>query len=501
MFALPTTGLVAHVGAAGAVDAPITTPGAVPRFEPGKCPFVPGDGQVEGSTVFCGYVVVPEFHASPGGRTLRLAVAQFRSQSPTPAAEPIIYLEGGPGGASLDGNMPGFAAQFTAQQDFIAFDQRGVGVSQPNLECPETRDVDTRDGAQNLDIGTAEGHRVAAIWACRDRLVAQGINLGAYTTAESAADVNDIRAALGYQKVKLLGISYGTRLALAIMRLFPQIVHSTVIDGISPPQVDQYALYAVSYDRALNLMFSACAVDDSCNATFPTLRTDFSQAVARLDAQPLTFTSEKSHATMVMNGWRFVSLVFDWLYDSVESRYLPMLITQVKNGDSSILTAIFTQSSASISDSSSVGMAFSVRCSEYTPFSSADNVTAAARGILPELRAEFVPTSITPFTICSQWPISPVDPAVHQPVTSDIPTLIMESGNDPVTPPSNGQLVTQTLSHSFYVESPGVGHSVIGNGGRCARGIALAFFATPTTKPDTSCLASLGIHYRTALPR
>jgi pimeloyl-ACP methyl ester carboxylesterase len=498
---LPTAGIAAHVGAATPGDAPVTTPGAVPRFEPGKCPFVPRDGQVEGSTVICGAVVVPELHANPGGRTIKIAVAQFKSESATPASEPIMYLEGGPGGASLDGSMPALAARFTQQHDFIAFDQRGVGVSQPNLDCPELSDSDRRDDTQNLDVGTAEGHRVAALWACRDRLTAQGINLGAYTTTESAADVNDIRAVLGYQKVKLLGISYGTRLALSVMRLFPQIVHSVVIDGVSPPQVDQYALYAVSYDRALNLMFSACAADAACNAAFPTLKADFAQAVARLDAQPVTLTIGNTNRTIVMNGWRFVSFVFDWLYDSVESRYLPILISQMKNGDTSFIGSIFKESSGGGESTSSAGMAYSVRCSEYTPFSNPDKVTAAAQGVLPELRAQFVPSSVSPFTICSQWPIASVDPAVHQPVTSDLPTLVMESGNDPVTPPSNGQLAAQTLSHAFYVESPGVGHSVLGNGGRCALGIALAFFAAPDAKPDTSCIASLGIRYRTTVPQ
>jgi pimeloyl-ACP methyl ester carboxylesterase len=496
VFLSPTAGLAARVGAA-----PITTPGAVPRFEPGKCPFTPGNGQAEGTNLFCGTVIVPEFHANPGGRTLRLAVAQFKSQSPTPAAEPIVYLEGGPGGASLDSSISGFAARFTPQHDFIAFDQRGVGYSQPNLACPEVTESFRRDDPQNIDIGTEEGHRVAATWACRDRLMAQGVNLGAYTSAESAGDVNDIRAALGYEKVKLVGVSYGSRLALAVLRLYPQIVHSAVIDGVSPPQVDQYAGYAVSFDRSLNLMFSACAADPDCYVAFPTLKADFSQAVARLDAQPMTFTSEKTGATIVMNGWRFVSLVFNWLYDSSLSRYLPILISEVKNGDTTLLGAIYTKAARSDDTTASVGMAYSVRCAEYTPFSSPEAVTAAAQNVLPEIRAQFLPSNLTPFTICSQWPIVPPNPAMHQPVTSDVPTLVMESGNDPVTPPSNGQLAAQTLSRSFYVESPGIGHSVIGNSGKCGLGIALAFLAAPDTKPDTSCLAGLGIRYRTALPR
>lgn len=470
-----------------------------PRFEATKCGFKIGKGQVEGQTITCGFVVVPEVHANPGGPTIKIAVAWFKSASKTVAPEPIIYLEGGPGAPALDDSTAAFAAKFTEGHDFITFDQRGVGASQPALTCTELDAVGTRDDPQNTTLADSLGHYLAATYACRDRLAVKGINIGAYTSAESAADVNDIRAVLGYKKAKLLGISYGTRLGLAVMRQFPQMVSSAVIDGVLPPQSDPYAVNITGFDRSLNLMFAACAADAACNGAFPTLKADFAQAVTRLESEPVTLTADDSSDTYIVNSWRFVSLVRRWLYSSTKSRYLPLLISQLKNGDSTFLNAAVSLSSDRDS-TSSTGMYYSVVCSEYLPFTTREAVASAAQGVLPEVQANFLPTNLHPFSVCAQWPIAPLDPAVHQPVTSMIPTLVLESANDPATPPSNGQSVAQTLPRAFYVESPGIGHSVIGNGGACAAGIVRAFFAAPETKPETACLATLGIKYRISAP-
>src|SRR5207249_7703609 len=169
-------------------------------------------GQVEGQTVACGYLVVPERHAQPDGRTIRLAVARFASRQRDPVADPLVYLAGGPGESvqRLIGMFTGaLAAAFTADRDFIAFDQRGVGRSQPALDCPELAAQYLEDAARALGAREEGDHTVAAARRCRDRLAAQGVDLAAYTTAESAADVDALRAALGYRQVNLLGVSYG----------------------------------------------------------------------------------------------------------------------------------------------------------------------------------------------------------------------------------------------------------------------------------------------------
>ena len=195
----------------------------IPRFEAADCPF----GSPANVTVHCGYLVVLEDRAQSGGATIRLAVAILKSDNPQPAGDPLIFLNGGPGAHALM-DLPRFVNNFRLllvdlNRDVIIFDQRGVGLSQPALECPElVPSLIARAQGQALTLGEER----APYLACRDRWLSEGVNLAAYTTAESAADVNDLWRTLGYRQVNLYGISYGTVLAETVMRDYPDGIRS-----------------------------------------------------------------------------------------------------------------------------------------------------------------------------------------------------------------------------------------------------------------------------------
>jgi len=470
-----------------------------PRFEAASCPFRLASGQIEGKTVDCGFVVALEQHNKPDGPTIRLAVARFRSTRAAPAPDPVIFLQGGPGGATLASSfVRGFTNLFTPTRDFIAYDQRGTGASEPSLDCPEVREQGLRDDARPLSLADERDDTIAADLACRDRLVAGGISLSAYNSAESAADINDIRMALGYDTLNLLGISYGTRLGLTVMRDFPGIVRSAVLDSVSAPQSNSYEEYPASLDRAINLLFANCAADARCNRAFPTLRDDFSRAYDQLNRKPLTVTVKRPSTgisyDLVVDGPRFVFLVYDLLYYRSGIARIPALIAQVTNGSTTLLQTLAQENHFS---GSSIGMGLSVRCNEYLPFNDRDRAIAAAQNLLPEVRDSLGVEVLTNFAVCPQWPTKPPDPRDHQPVTGDMPTLVLASANDPVTPPKFGQSTAAALANSVYIETPGIGHSVIGNGGSCGANIARDFVNDPTTRPATACTGALGIVYVT----
>lgn len=478
----------------------VTAAEAAPRFDAGKCPFRLASGQVEGKTVDCGFVVVPEQHAKPDGPTIRLAVARFRGTKRDPAPDPVIFLQGGPGGGALWTNfVRGFTALFTPTRDFIAFDQRGTGFSEPSLDCPEVREQAHRDDARSISVADAQADEIAADLACRDRLVGQGITLAAYSSAESAADINDIRAALGYERLNLLGISYGTRLGLTVMRDFPGIVRSAILDSVSAPQSNSYEEYPVSLDRAINLLFTDCAADRRCNTAFPNLRADFSDVYNQLNARPMTITVTNPDtdvsSDLVVNGARLVSLVYDLLYYRAGIARIPAMLAQIKQGSQKLLQPLLEENYFT---RSSIGMGISVRCNEYVPYSDRDRAIAATQPLLPEVRESIGVDVLGAFTLCPQWPTRPPDPRDHETVKSDIPALVMESANDPVTPPRFGESTAAALSNSFYVETPGIGHSVISNGGSCAANIARDFVNDPTTRPATTCTSALMIAYVTS---
>lgn len=494
--ALPTPSPAPSIPTTTALaTAPPSAAGA-PRLDVGGCPFTLPAGYQQGKTVDCGFVTVPERHGKPDGPTIHLAVARFHSLSSTPDPVPMIYLSGGPG-ATNRGAVTNFSYAFPGvigAQDVIVFDQRGVGKSQPALDCPELRDQTFENYTRPMSLTDGADLTITAGLRCRDRLVQQGIDLTAYTGREDAADVNDIRLALGYDKVDLLGISYGTRLALTVMRDFPQIVSSVVLDSVVPLQEDLYGQQPLAFDRALNLLFDNCAAEGLCAANYPTLRQDFAAVVRQMNAQPVTVAINDPTGAghdVVITGDRFVVALFDWLYSPETMQYVPAAIEQLKGGTHTLLAQLMRGTLAK-PFSYSRGMEYSVMCSDVVRFERYDDEVASARGVMPEIRA-VVPNSRSFFGICDQWPKGPADPREQQAVTSDTPTLVLESANDPATPPAYGQDAARTLSRSIYVEVPGIGHSVVANGGACVQTILTAYFADPTHQPLTACTAGLGV--------
>ncbi len=250
-----------------------TIPAYTPIFQAAPCAFPVPAGSYQ---VDCGYVSVPEDRsaARANARMIRLHVAVFHSWANLPARDPVIHLAGGPGSSSLElaGYMFGQGLdQVLAYRDLILFDQRGTGYSLPRLDCPERDSLTPSllDGSRAPD--SRDTAIVDAFKRCRLRLIQEGIDPSAYSSSASAADVNDIRRALGYQQVNLYGDSYGTRLALTIMRDFPEIVRSAVLDSTYPLQVNLYTTLAPNAERAFKVLFDRCAANQSCNQRYPSL--------------------------------------------------------------------------------------------------------------------------------------------------------------------------------------------------------------------------------------
>ena len=480
------------------------TPTQVPaRFEAANCMF---DTSSVSNQIDCGYLHVPEDRAQVNSSLIKLAVAIVRSSNPHPAPDPVVYLQGGPGVdaliyvASLIDPFSGVLAN----RDLIVFDQRGVGFSSPSLECPETNNQFFEDIGQNLSPEEAQQHGIQAIQACHDRLVQAGINLSAYTSAASAADVNDLRVALGYPEWNIYGGSYGTRLALTIMCDFPGGVHSVILDSVWPPQVDEDAEAASGVERALDLLFERCAADAECNAAYPDLKTVFYDTVAQLDARPISIMPIRNQTRKVikvlMNGDNMISVILSMLYSTDALPYLPKVIYELHDGhaDRDAMFNAYWISWTFSGDFGSEGMQLSVVCGDEVSFSSAQAIATANATVFSRLREAF--DQGTFFSVCPTWDVKPAAAIENQPVVSDIPTLILAGDNDPATPPAWGKLAAQTLSNSHYFEFPWAAHGVIygvSPAASCAQSMMNAFVADPATAPDSTCINSLKVFFVT----
>ncbi len=461
-------------------------------FDPSECPFeVP-----EGAPVECGFVVVPEDHGQPGGSTIRLATVIVRDQSEGHQPDPVILLAGGPGERVVT-NALALAptlAPLHPNRDLIFFDQRGVGLSEPALECPEFVQV-MFDLLDEADADVVAESIFDAHMSCRDRLVGEGHNLSAYTTAQNAADVNAIRTALGYDQINLFGGSYGSLLAQATMRDYPDNLRSVAFNSTLPLETSLFVDATTTTADAIVRLMDACEADDACGKAYPDLQTVLFEVIDRLNAEPIPITvvnpTNDQTYDALLTGDAVRGNLVTFLYISQIIPVLPQAIYDVYNGDFDLMTQL-SSTRLALLDLISRGMMISVMCN-------ADLVGKAPEdllNIMAEQPSQLVTAADPEFTIeygmfgiCENWPVQAADASAKEPLISDIPTLILEGEFDPVTPPEYGQLVAGYLSNGYYFEFPGVGHDVLSDS--CAREVAGAFIDDPTRAPDATCIAEM----------
>jgi len=466
-----------------------------PRFQPATCPFTLGSGLVDGVDVRCGYLLVPENRQQPATAMIRLAVADFKSGTADP--DPLIYLQGGPGGGSVATIGPAVTkatiARIAGGHDLILVDQRGAGLSQPSLSCPEVvtaqRGLLRRPLLQAAQVDTI----ARAAGQCHDRLARAGVNLAAYTTEAAAADIAALGPALGYQQVDLYGVSYGTRLALTTMRLFPTGIRGVILDGVLPPQVDLFMQYPVSMAHAFSVLVAGCDASLACNHAYPHLDREFVSRVGHLNARPATVSLDDGSGAVVLTGDLLARLVINALYTTSSIPAIPYLINSVFHGRYGVIAAIYAGLDTATDDALHLGAYYSVECGEDSPFTTPAGIATAARALPTQLRAGVLDdpqSGLIGAAACRRWTVPTVDVAQKMAVSSAIPTLILTGEYDPITPSSLGALAARTLSRSFVFTYPGLGHgSFLLN--PCATTMAEEFLADPTHSPDATCMTSM----------
>ena len=423
----------------GAAPAPARAEAPLPRFEPAACRFA----MPAGERMECGYLVVPENRAAPHGRAIRVSVTLVKSHSAAPAPDPIIYLNGGPGGRSKEiiAQLRQYEA-WLARRDLILFDQRGVGWSQPALDCPELKSVWLQE-ATGAKL-TREA-RLAPALTCRERWLKQGLDLSAYNSTETAADVADLGQVLGYEQVNLFGISYGTLPAQLVMRNHGATgqIRSVILDSPLPLAVPVEAETPARLAAAMAQLFDQCQAELLCRAAYPDLEKIYPQLIERLSRAPATLS-----ATDPLTGrpfsFQFKAADLGGLLIYGRYRTFPGLIYDLDEGD--YTAAIEAQEwfirNINRAGGDNFGLRTTIRCNEPWHAISAEQ-RAAMSGYL---EAVFMtdPPDTAP---CEIWPAAP--PADMTPAGGDIPTLILAGEYDLRLAPY-GPTIAATLRHGFH---------------------------------------------------
>lgn len=441
----------------------------------------------------CGYLTVPEEYESQDGRTIQIAYVRLKSTAETQNqvdTGPLFMAQGGPGGSTIDTYLtPMMSHALLKDRDIILFDQRGTEYSRPNLNCPEidTLTVDTLD--QQLSLDESERLNLAAMTACHDRLVKEGINLSAFDSIENARDINSLREALGYDKIHLYGVSYGTLLALQYMRLYPETLYSVVLDGVVPPQTNFILEAGQNQDRAFSRFFDSCRQDTRCNQEFPELEKVFFELIKQFNKEPVEITVNnledgKSYPGTLLTGDTFQWMAFQLLYSGDILPMLPRLIYDVKSGNYEVTSRLL--GILLFDQTMSYGMYYSVVCAEDADFSPSDQ---DLQGVRPEIVRieERSPQQL--LNVCAAWDVQTLEPEVDEPVQIDVPTLLLSGAFDPITPAKNAEAAAISLPSSFAYVFPTGAHGQMLN--TCADKIIRDFLNQPEQAPNTSCIQDM----------
>lgn len=440
------------------------------EFSAGDCPF----NNISSYVIECGFVTVPADHAVPDGATIQLAVAIIRSNNPDKAAEPVLYLEGGPGGApvkdapiiSLQYPFLGVALQ---NHDVILVDQRGMGLSQPSFYCSPFRSIEDAFTSDYL------GLFMERMPVCLDEFEAQGIDWRWFTTEQNALDLAMVGEALGYEKVNLQGTSYGTLLGLIILRERPEVVRSAILDSVLIPAAYTFEESALAYDESFAQMEAYCQADFSCNLAYPNLRQRFVATFERLAENP---DSIEVNGRIVPVTAAFFAERLRYMLASVETaRLVPAFIVGVENRDYDVVREFVEMVlSVDVTQLPNQALYMTMVCPQAVS-DFADDGSPFRAGSFPAINR----------TMCGVWgEILPFDRTM--PVT-DVPVLLLSGEFDPLTPPAWSAIAAEGLSHSQRVVVPNMSHEVLQSS--CGQRMALGFLQNPEAPVDTSCISEV----------
>jgi pimeloyl-ACP methyl ester carboxylesterase len=465
-----------------------------PRFESAPCPPIPFPlPALENAR--CGFLVVPENRSQPEGRKIRLAVAIVPAVAQQPAPDPLVHLTGGPGGIAILEAQALVDAGFNRDRDLILMDQRGTLFSEPALTCEVIDRFNRLQVALPLDARSTRRKHVAATRRCRRQLVARGIDIAAYNTTENAADFADLRRALGYDRWNVFGVSYGTDLALTILRDHPEGIRSVILDSTVPPSVVELSEFWPNARDAFQNIFRACTAQARCRSSFPNLERTFTRLVRRLESDPVRTTvsdpATDQQTPVVLDGGALANWLVGMSFFTPSFADVPSWIAQLAAGDPQ---SIATSRLAQVTPPGFVGygLTFGVICSEWFPFDSEREVLAKGRDVLlryPRSVLAQPPQFTYMFDDCRVWDVPAAPDSVRESTESEVPTLILSGSFDAVTPLAWAYAAAETLPNSRIASIPGVGHFVAPES-PCAQSVIASFLLRPDA-PDTNCVATL----------
>lgn len=433
----------------------------------------------------CGTFQVYENRATKKGRMITMNIVVFPATGEKREPDPIFYFAGGPGSAATEDAI-GIALEFKQlreHRDLVFVDQRGTGSSHA-LNC-EFYNPD--------DLQSYLGYffPLEDIRKCRTQLEPKA-DLKLYTTSIAMDDIDEVRAALGYEKINLFGGSYGTRAALTYLKRHAQHVRTATLQGVSPTDQFLPGDFALQNERALQGVLAECYADEACNKAFPKLRDEVKAVLARLTKGPVEVEIEKpktkERVKVKLNRDLAAEAIRYMLYHPVPAGRIPLMIHLAAENKFEPLAEAAFRYRLNLVGTGSNGMYLTVTCAEDLPgINLGEAERTAANTFLGDYRVRQQREA------CALWPRASVEADYTAPIRSDVPVLILTGEWDPVTPPMHGDRVAKTLTNSLHIVVPHGAHALGGlENIDCILRISAEFMERGTTKDlDTSCVKTI----------
>jgi pimeloyl-ACP methyl ester carboxylesterase len=432
--------------------------------------------EVVGAEASCAIVSVYENHRTSTGRLIPLKVVRVRARAPQLDHYPVFYLAGGPGESATELAGYAIASGDNEEHDLVLVDERGTGVGH-RLDC-----------AQNKSDGDVQRYLAgpfdpASARACAENL-GRRFDLAQYSTEAFVEDLDEVRAALGYDRINIDAGSFGTHAALMYIRRHGEHVRSAYLASLDTLSNRVPLDVARSAQDALDRLFDQCDEDAACRRAYPQLRADFAVLLAKVHAGPV-FASTLHPVTgarveVQLSEAAFADAVRRTMYSTEGARGLPFLVERALGGDFAPFADIAVKTSLGMYAGVPMGLFYAVTCNEFVDRIRSDEIEPATRG------SYFGSWRVREqVAACSTWPKTELPQDFFEPFRSDVPTVLVSGDTDPVLPPRWGEVVRSFMTNSIHVVVVGGGHTPQN---ACTRSIKSALFRSANVSAiDVSC--------------
>lgn len=445
--------------------------------------------------VECADLYPPVVDTPSGELAFRLPVVIIRASGSGRKPDPLLYLQGGPGApARLDRSgieaWIGWLDYAGLKRDLVLMDRRGAGRSEPDIRCAEYDQFSRDVLAENTTLLQELEQGSEVLQGCYEQLVAQQqFDPGAFGTRANARDVAALMEVLDYPEWNLLGVSYGSRLAMAVAER-PEVqsaglVRSLILDSVYPPDQGGLLTWPQVMTEGMERFIRWCADAEGCAGSQNRLDEQLTEALAALRREPMSVTIPRwqngGSQRVIINDHRLLSAVFNAIYQRHRWPDIPQALNAVQARDSDGLKPLIEPFVNLALDQDFSSFAFmAVDCQDHILGTEEDY----------QKQVEAFPRFARYLESLWQWQSCHWLGAAEEPIElqppPEVPTLMLAGALDPITPLQWARDLAEHWPQSQLYRVKGVGHSVIGSDS-CVHGKLADFLNDPEEKWEPGC--------------